>query len=164
VHRTSYRGPLGWWKSFPNRLPPRPNCVSAGGVALKVENATTQPSCVRDRQARTCLKIPPVSRPLRTVTFPPSRIADTSRRATGFPSTRVRISSCRCPAPCECPISTTPRPWLYLARYSFHAAATSPYAVRAAAAVIDPLVSDGTVSWRYTGANTRHTCENRAAW
>src|SRR3954452_9838203 len=162
VHSTSYFGPLGWWNSFPNRLPPRPNWVSAGGVALKVENATTQPSCVRERQAGTCLKIPPTPRPLRTITLPPSRTADTSCREIGLPSTRVRISSCRCPAPWECPISTIPRPWLYLARYSFHAAATSAYAFRATAAVIDPLPSDGSLSCRYSSANTRHTCEYRA--
>jgi len=35
---------------------------------------------------------------------------------------------------------------LSLARYSFHAASTPAYAFRAAAAVIEPLVSDGTVS------------------
>src|SRR4051794_35797356 len=34
----------------------RPNRLFAGGVSLKVENATTQPSWRADRHARTCLK------------------------------------------------------------------------------------------------------------
>ena len=95
----------------------RPKMLFAGGVSLKVEKAITQLSWSRDRQARTCLKSPPRSLPFFTVTFPPSRIAESMRlRTAGFPSTSCAISFRRTKLPCEWLTRTTPRPWLYFRR------------------------------------------------
>src|SRR5262249_9693809 len=97
----------------------RPKIALVGGVALNVEYATTQPSWVLERHGGTCLNV-------FVVTLPPRRIADTSRRLIALPSICCWISRVRCPAPCEWPIRTKPRPWLYFARSSFQAASTSP--------------------------------------
>jgi hypothetical protein len=60
-----------------------------------------------------CSKSPPTARPFGTVTFPPSRSAETSRRRTaGFASTTRFRSAIRMEAPCEWPMKTIPRPSL----------------------------------------------------
>ncbi len=67
--------------------------------------------------------------------------------------------------PWEWLISTTPRPWLYLVRYSFQALATSPNAVVARLWVISagsPIPA--IVNCRYIGANGRQTDAKRETW
>ena len=77
-------------------LPPRRrSCARTprrrGTGALKVEYATTQWSCVGERQARMWRKSPPASLPRATVTLPPSSSAETSRRRSfGLPSISSR--------------------------------------------------------------------------
>ena len=73
VHSTSRSSPLPWPKVSSKRPPVRPKIELAGGVWLKVENATTHPVWVAERQARTLRNEPPRSLPFFTVTLPPSR-------------------------------------------------------------------------------------------
>src|SRR5215213_226528 len=97
--------------------PVRPNSAPSGTGSLNVENATTQPVWRLSRQARTCLKSPPTSLPFFTVTFPPSRIAETSlRRTLGFLSIWFATRRRSTKVPCEWPTRITPRPLLYLRR------------------------------------------------
>ena len=78
----------------------------------------TQPIWRLERQARMCLKSPPTSLPFFTVTFPPSRIADTSlRRTFGLGSISFATSRRSTKVPCEWLTRITPRPLLYLRRY-----------------------------------------------
>src|SRR5215211_7051433 len=71
----------------------RPKSEFGGAGALEPEKATTQPIWRGSRQARTRLKSPPRSLPFATVTFPPSRMAETSfLRMARFGSISSRIS------------------------------------------------------------------------
>ena len=73
-----------------------------------------------------CWKSPPTSDPAFTSTLPPIRIAETSSlRSAGFGSISFAISSRSMNEPCEWPMSTKPRPWLYLLRYVWNAFSTS---------------------------------------
>jgi hypothetical protein len=92
----------------------RPNRLFAGTAWSNVENAITHPTCVADLHAGMFLKSPPMPLPFFTSTFPPIKMADTSRlRTAGLRSTSSAISWRRTNEPCEWPIRTNPRPWLY---------------------------------------------------
>ena len=77
----------------------------------------TQPTWASDVHAGMLAKLPPTVRPTGTVTLPPSTMADTrSLRRAGSASTWRRRSPMSMPAPCEWPMTMTPRPWLSWAR------------------------------------------------
>ena len=79
----------------------------------KLEYATTQPACVAELQAGTFAKSPPTDLPTGTVTFPPMSSAETRRRrVSGLASIWYLMRAVSINAPCEWPMSTTPRPWL----------------------------------------------------
>src|SRR6266700_7179190 len=95
----------------------RPNRLSDGGGWSNVENAITQPVWLLAWHAGTCLKSPPTSEPFLTSTLPPIRIAEiSSLRTAGLESTCLATSWRSTNEPCEWPISTNPRPWLYFFR------------------------------------------------
>src|SRR6476646_311875 len=80
----------------------RAKIAFAGGVALKLEKATTQPVWLLRLQAGTFWNDPPRSLPVLTVMLPPSRIAETSRlRTAGFLSICFWISVVSRNEPCE---------------------------------------------------------------
>src|SRR5665213_1595055 len=94
-----------------------PNRLSLGGWLGNDEYAITQPDCVGDEHPGIFVKVPPVSRPLATVTLPPSTIAETMRlRSVALLSTWLASSRISIAAPCECPMNTTGRPPLSWAR------------------------------------------------
>ncbi len=73
----------------------------------------TQPGTVTLVHAGMWANVPPTVCPIGTVTFPPSRMADTRReRTNGLESTWVCSSLMSMVAPCECPMKATPRPSL----------------------------------------------------
>jgi hypothetical protein len=76
----------------------------------------TQPVCVAEWQSGICWNAPPTSFPFGTARLVPSSSAETIFACAGFASISLRISCVSTPDPCECPISTTPRPLLSCCR------------------------------------------------
>jgi len=92
----------------------RPKRLFAGGGAFarKETYVMTHPVWVWDRHNGMCWKAPPTSFPFGTEKFVPSNIAEINRDCTGAPSISSWISRINMLAPCECPMRTTPLPWL----------------------------------------------------
>ena len=74
------RQPEEAWRGGSRRARTSPEL---GGVSPNALNASTQESCAARRQVRTWRYVPPRSDPLRTVTSPPSSIAETMPAAHG---------------------------------------------------------------------------------
>ena len=104
--------------------------------------------------------------PSGTSTLPPRSTADTScLRKAGLGSICSLISCLSSSAPWEWPISTKPRPSLYLARYSCERREHAEVGLFDAAGVTPPgVLICKSVSCGYMGAYTLHVCEKRDAW
>ena len=118
--RSRRRAPPGWCTARAGQASVRAAEERVGGgVASNVENAMTQPSCVLDVQAGMFLKSPPTS----LAVLDGHVAAEQDRRDQPLAQRGLRVDlAWRAAArstnePCEWPISTIPRPWLYLRRY-----------------------------------------------